>query len=112
MKRIIAIVCLIMATITKLCQNMIVLAPFADKSTGLAVRLHGVRIPGIDYDAMTYSFRENDQKEELEDEFKRYMRSITVDETGRVMLHNKNNSLDRVIAGYVLAEYFQAKKAI
>lgn len=102
----------IMATITKLCQNMIVLAPFADKSTGLAVRLHGVRIPGIDYDAMTYSFRENDQKEELEDEFKRYMRSITVDETGRVMLHNKNNSLDRVIAGYVLAEYFQAKKAI
>jgi len=32
----------IISIITKLCQNMIVLAPFADKSTALSVRLRGI----------------------------------------------------------------------
>lgn len=102
----------IMSTIVKLCQNMIVLAPFADKSTALSIRLRGIQLPGIDYDKVNYSFRENEKEDVIREEFNSYIGAITVDDTGRVILGNKNNGLDRVIASYVLAEYNQAKKAI
>jgi len=48
----------------------------------------------------------------LRDDFKFYIQAIDVDNTGRVRLGNKNNALDETIAQYVLAEYYQAKKAI
>ena len=102
----------IISIITKLCQNMIVLAPFADKSTALSVRLQGIKIPGIDYDRVSYTFRETGKEDTLLDDFRSYIQAITVDETGRVVLGDKNNALDETIAQYVLAEYHQAKKAI
>ena len=102
----------IMSIITKLCQNMIVLAPFADKSTSLGVRLKGIKIPGIDYDRVTYTFRETGKEDTILDDFKSYIQAINVDNTGRVTLGDKNNALDETVAQYVLAEYYQAKKAI
>ena len=102
----------IMSTIIKLCQNMIVLAPFADKSTALSVRLKNITIPGIDYDRIYYAFKETGKEANINEDFKRYIQSIDVDATGRVVLNNKENALDRTIAQYVLAEYYQAKKAI
>lgn len=102
----------IMGTITKLCQNMIVLAPFADKSTALSIRLRGIQLPGIDYDRVHYNFRESGKEGSIREEFNAYVGGISVDNTGRVTLGNKNNGLDRAIASYVLAEYNQAKKAI
>ena len=102
----------IMSIITKLCQNMIVLAPFADKSTALSVRLRGIKIPGIDYDRVSYTFRETGKEDTILDDFKSYIQAIRVDDTGKVTLGDKNNALDETIAQYVLAEYYQAKKAI
>ena len=102
----------IMSIITRMCQNMIVLAPFADKSTALSVRLRGIKIPGINYDAIVYSFKENEDEEVMSDEFKQYIMATTIDDTGRVILSNKDRELDEVISQYVLAEYYQAKEAI
>lgn len=102
----------IMSIITKLCQNMIVLAPFADKSTALSVRLRGIKIPGIDYDRVSYTFRETGKEDTILEDFKSYIQAINVDSTGRVFLGDKNNELDKTIAQYILAEYHQAKKAI
>lgn len=102
----------IMSIITKLCQNMIVLAPFADKSTSLGVRLKGIKIPGIDYDRVTYTFRETGKEDTILDDFKSYIQAINIDNTGRVTLGDKNDALDETVAQYVLAEYYQAKKAI
>lgn len=112
----------ITGTIAKLCQNMIVLAPFADKSTALGVRLFGIKIPGIDYDKASYSFKENENKKENESsqqrgktsrqQFINSISDIEVDDTGRVILNSKDRELDETIASYVLAEYYQAKKAI
>ena len=91
---------------------MIVLAPFADKSTSLGVRLKGIKIPGIDYDRVTYTFRETGKEDTILDDFKSYIQAINVNDTGRVVLGDKNNELDETVAQYVLAEYYQAKKAI
>ena len=102
----------IISIITKLCQNMIVLAPFADKSTALSIRLRGIKIPGIDYDRVSYTFRETGNEDTILEDFKSYIQAITVDDTGKVTLGDKNNKLDETIAQYVLAEYYQAKKAI
>lgn len=102
----------IMGIIVKLCQNMIVVPPFADKSTALGIRLYGIKIPGIDYSAVSYDFRENEDQPDTDKEFKNYIRAINVDYNGKVTLGDKNNDLDRTIAQYVLAEYNQAKKAI
>lgn len=102
----------IMGIITKLCQNMIVLAPFADKSTALGIRLKGIKIPGIDYSRATYTFREKDNSDTILADFNSYIESITVDDKGRVILSDKDNELDVTVAQYVLAEYYQAKKAI
>ena len=109
----------IVGTIVKLCQNMIVIAPFADKSTGLSIRLNGIKLPGLDYSQVTYEFKTNKKDErdaKREDNvskaFKMRVGAIDVDATGRVQLSNRDDALDRTIAGYVLAEYYQAKKAI
>ena len=110
----------IMSIITKLCQNMIVLAPFADKSTALSVRLHGITLPGIDYDRVNFSFRETGKEDVLVSSFRNYIQAIVVDDTGRVIIGDKNSfnpddgnpTIDETIAQYVLAEYYQAKKAI
>lgn len=102
----------ILSTIIKLCQNQIVLAPFADKSTSLSVRLNNIKIPGIDYDRVYYAFSETGKEDTINQDFIDYIMSIDVDTTGRVVLNSSENRLDRVIAQYVLAEYNQAKKAI
>ena len=111
----------IISIITKLCQNMIVIAPFADKSTALSVRLKGIRIPGIDYSKITYQFKHTENQEKDSDairqtnikrQFIDYITSIDVDDTGKVTLNKNDNKLDETVAGYVLAEYQQAKKAI
>ena len=102
----------IMGIITKLCQNMIVLAPFADKSTALSIRLRGIKIPGIDYSRTSYAFREKENSNTILSDFNSYIESITVDDKGRVILSDKDNELDVTVAQYVLAEYYQAKKAI
>jgi hypothetical protein len=52
---------------------MIVLAPFADKSTALGIRLRGIQIPGIDYDRTTYTFREKEKDDTLRDDFRFYI---------------------------------------
>jgi hypothetical protein len=52
---------------------MIVLAPFADKSTGLSIRLRGIQLPGIDYDRTTYTFREKEKDDTIRDDFKSYI---------------------------------------
>lgn len=110
----------IMSTISKLCQNMIVLAPFADKSTALGIRLNGIRIPGLDYSKTTYTFKDEERTDEDASQrgntplrqFINSVQAITVDDTGKVLLNKKDNILDQTIAQYVLAEYYQAKKAI
>lgn len=111
----------IVSIITKLCQNMIVVAPFADKSTALSVRLKGIKIPGIDYSKVTYSFKSQETGEKDRDsirefnikrQFIDYIASVDVDDTGKVTLNDNANELDETIAGYVLAEYYQARKAI
>jgi hypothetical protein len=99
---------------------MIVLAPFADKSTALSVRLHGITLPGIDYDRINFSFRETGKEDVLVSNFRNYIQAIVVDNTGKVIIGDKNSfnpdednpTIDETIAQYVLAEYYQAKKAI
>lgn len=111
----------IISIIMKLCKNQIVVAPFADKSTALSVRLKGIKIPGIDYSKVTYQFKTSETEEKdrnsiresnTKRQFTDYIASIDVDDTGRVVLNTNNNELDETVAGYVLAEYYQAKKAI
>jgi len=52
---------------------MIVLAPFADKSTALSVRLKNITIPGIDYDRIYYAFKETGKEANINEDFKRYI---------------------------------------
>ncbi|MEE3413776.1 MAG: hypothetical protein VZR53_00205 [Prevotella sp.] len=70
---------------------MIVLAPFADKSTALSVRLHGITLPGIDYDRVNFSFRETGKEDVLVPNFRNYIQAIIVDDIGRVIIGDKNN---------------------
>jgi len=61
---------------------------------------------------VSYTFREKENDATILEDFKSYIQAIHVDETGRVILGDKNNALDEAIAQYVLAEYNQANKAI
>ena len=102
----------IMSIIVKLCENMINLPPFADKSTALGVKLFGVQLPGIDYSVLFRSFRETGKEDTGIDIFNNYIGGITLLENGRIIPSSKDNELDRTIASYVLAEYYQAQQAI